>query len=224
MTPSEKMVQILEKHMEEKGWTEEQKNKHVNAFCAYVDSMLALDVFEDTGLNIKKFAKELWIMYGCGHTNEELFVSDVIALAVSTARKSKMKKHIVDDDMIFVFGSNLAGLHGAGAAAFAEKYYGAIRGRGVGRSGQSYGIPTKDQIIHTLPLNKVEQYIKRFLQYAIDHPELKFKVTQIGCGLAGFTPIEIAPLFRNAPTNCHFDKAWVQFLGVENRSYWGTVA
>jgi hypothetical protein len=73
----------------------------------------------------------------------------------------------------------------------------------------------------TLPLLKVEQYIKAFIKYARERPELTFKVTQVGCGLAGFTSAEIAPLFKGAPKNCSFDTAWKSYLG-EERAYWGT--
>ena len=123
---------------------------------------------------------------------------------------------------IFVFGSNLAGRHLAGAALEALENHGAIEGRGTGLQGNSYAIPTKNLYLATLPLLNINQYIKSFIKFATDHPELEFKVTQIGCGYAGIQPIEIAPLFRGAPINCLFDTAWKQYLGVENRKYWGT--
>lgn len=120
--------------------------------------------------------------------------------------------------MIFVFGSNLRGVHGAGAAAYAMKKHGAIWGVGVGIQGDSYGIPTKDMQIMTLPLRSVEGYVSMFIAYAFLHPELQFKVTQIGCGLAGFTKEQIAPLFQDAPANCLFDRAWESLL--PSRVYW----
>ncbi len=101
-------------------------------------------------------------------------------------------------DKIFVFGSNEAGIHGAGAAKDAFCIYGAIWGRGIGHHGQSYGIPTKDGNIETLPLSAIQVHVDNFIDYAIDHPELEFYVTKIGCGLAGYKNEEIAPLFLDA--------------------------
>ena len=114
--------------------------------------------------------------------------------------------------MIFVFGSNLAGIHGAGAALHARNEYGAKLGVGIGRTGESYAIPTKDERIKTLPLNRIEQYINGFIAYAIDHPELKFNVTAIGCGLSGYTPAAIAPIFKDAPNNCILPEEFIAIL------------
>lgn len=102
---------------------------------------------------------------------------------------------------IFVFGSNLAGRHGAGAALYAKKHHGAIYGRGAGRQGDSYGIPTKDERIQTLPLEDIKRYVDIFIAYAVANPDLKFKLTAIGCGLAGYKPADIAPMFVDAPGN-----------------------
>jgi hypothetical protein len=105
-------------------------------------------------------------------------------------------------DAIFVFGSNLAGRHGKGAALYARQHKGAVYGQGVGRQGNSYAIPTKDANLKTLPLGVIEDYVVDFLIYANDHPELTFEVTRVGCGLAGYSPEDIAPLFATAPKNC----------------------
>lgn len=110
--------------------------------------------------------------------------------------------------MIFVFGSNLAGRHGAGAALYAAKNHGAKYGVGVGRTGNSYAIPTKDSSIRTLPLDSIQPYVTEFLEYASNHPELEFQVTKIGCGLAGYTEADIAPMFTGAPSNCHLPDGW----------------
>jgi hypothetical protein len=110
--------------------------------------------------------------------------------------------------MIFVFGSNLAGRHGKGAALEARTVWGAQYGVGKGRTGQSYAIPTKDEHIQTLPLERIELEVRNFLEYACFHPELKFIVTRIGCGLAGYTSQQIAPMFRDAPTNCELSPEW----------------
>lgn len=110
--------------------------------------------------------------------------------------------------MIFVFGSNLAGRHGKGAALYARQHHGAKYGVSFGHQGNSYAIPTKDQELQTLPLTAVATYVKYFLWFAIDHPELEFEVTKIGCGLAGYQETDIAPLFKGAPPNCHLPEGW----------------
>lgn len=98
---------------------------------------------------------------------------------------------------VFVFGSNEAGIHGAGAAKTAIKW-GAAYGVGFGLSAMTYAIPTKDRAIETLPLNEIQFYISMFIEEARVYTEYTFLVTEIGCGLAGYTPEDIAPLFREA--------------------------
>ena len=92
---------------------------------------------------------------------------------------------------IFVFGSNLAGMHGGGAAHIAHKLFGAEWGVGVGPTGQCYAIPTMQGGVET-----IRPYVDEFINYAKQHPDLLFRVTRIGCGIAGFTNEEIAPLFK----------------------------
>ncbi len=94
---------------------------------------------------------------------------------------------------IFVFGSNLSGMHGGGAALVAYRKFGAVWGQGVGLQGQSYGIPTMQGGVET-----IRPYVDEFIQFAGEHPELTFLVTRIGCGIAGFTDDEISPLFKKA--------------------------
>ena len=94
---------------------------------------------------------------------------------------------------IFVFGSNLAGAHGGGAAHIACQRFGAIWGQGVGLQGQSYAIPTMQGGVET-----IKPYVDQFIEFATSHPELTFLVTRIGCGIAGFQDEEIAPLFAAA--------------------------
>lgn len=94
---------------------------------------------------------------------------------------------------IFVFGSNLAGAHGGGAARLALVRFGAIWGQGVGLQGQSYAIPTMQGGVET-----IKPYVDEFIEFALKHPDMKFFVTKIGCGIAGFTTEEIAPLFKEA--------------------------
>jgi hypothetical protein len=97
------------------------------------------------------------------------------------------------ENEIFVFGSNLAGAHGGGAALLAYKRFGAIWGQGVGLQGQSYGIPTMHGGVEA-----IKPYVDEFIAFAGQHPEYKFFVTKIGCGIAGFREDEIAPLFKDA--------------------------
>lgn len=103
---------------------------------------------------------------------------------------------------IFVFGSNLKGLHAGGAARFALDRFGAEWGNPVGMQGQSYAIPTLSNPgglkSNMLPLSIIGGYVNEFLQYAAEHKDLIFFVTPIGCGIAGFTPQQIAPLFKDA--------------------------
>lgn len=110
--------------------------------------------------------------------------------------------------MIFVFGSNLSGIHGAGAALFAKQNHGAIYGVGVGRQGNSYAIPTKDWQIQTLPLSAIKPYVEEFIKYATENPTLEFQVTRIGCGLAGYKNEDIAPMFKGVPSNCKMPLEW----------------
>ena len=94
---------------------------------------------------------------------------------------------------IFVFGSNLAGQHGGGAARVARMMFGAVMGQGVGMQGRSYAIPTMQGGVET-----IKPYVDEFIEYARKHPELTFLVTRIGCGIAGFSDKAIAPLFEAA--------------------------
>lgn len=94
---------------------------------------------------------------------------------------------------VFVFGSNLEGMHGGGAALTAYKKFGAVWGQGTGLQGQSYGIPTMQGGVET-----IKPYVDEFIQFAKEHPDLRFLVTPIGCGIAGFKPSQIAPLFKEA--------------------------
>jgi hypothetical protein len=113
---------------------------------------------------------------------------------------------------IFVFGSNLRGIHGAGSAKFAMSHHGAVWGKGVGLHGDSYAIPTKDRKIESLPLNAVAKHVKEFLKFAAAHEEMRFNIVPIGCGLAGFTPEQIAPMFEGAPENCNLPEEFRKVL------------
>ncbi|WP_420104525.1 hypothetical protein [Bosea sp. (in: a-proteobacteria)] len=102
---------------------------------------------------------------------------------------------------IFVFGSNLAGRHGKGAALYARRHHGAVYGQGVGLQGRSYAIPTKDYDLAVLPLDVIARHVGAFLAVARMMSSEQFQLTPIGCGLAGYKPEQIAPLFRDAPAN-----------------------
>lgn len=111
---------------------------------------------------------------------------------MNTKRVSPKWIDNLEENEIFVFGSNLSGFHGGGAAKLAMKF-GAIWGQGIGLNGQTYAIPTMQGGVNT-----IKPYVADFLLFTKAHPELKFLVTEIGCGIAGFTVKEIAPLFKTS--------------------------
>ena len=127
-------------------------------------------------------------MRNAGYSDDDFFNEKARASRVS-------REHIytLKPDEIFVFGSNIDGMHGGGAAAFAYRSFGAVWGQGVGLQGQSYAIPTMQGGVET-----IRPYVDEFIEFAALHPEKVFLVTEIGCGIAGFTPSEIAPLFEKA--------------------------
>jgi hypothetical protein len=102
---------------------------------------------------------------------------------------------------VFVFGSNLAGRHGKGAALWARQHRGAVYDQGIGRQGMSYAIPTKCRQLRTLPVDVIRTFVDQFIVYASQHPEIEFELTPIGCGLAGYRPAQVAPMFSDAPAN-----------------------
>ena len=104
-------------------------------------------------------------------------------------------------DPVFVFGSNLAGRHGKGAALWARQDRGAIYGRGVGYQGNAYAIPTKDRHLRVLPLPAIQCHVTDFIRFAQQRADLRFELTPIGCGLAGYQPAQVAPMFAGAPAN-----------------------
>lgn len=122
---------------------------------------------------------------------------------------------------VFVFGSNLAGRHGRGAAFTAKMQYGAIYGQGEGLQGQSYAIPTKDVAMRSLSLSAISRYVDAFLRHANKNPNVTFNVTPIGTGLAGFSHDDIGPMFANAPKNCKLPIKWkVYMMEPDNYNYW----
>lgn len=126
--------------------------------------------------------------------------------------KSNQSFHVKPDGGgIFVFGSNLKGLHGAGAAKTAHRLYGALYGFGKGFKGQSYAIPTKDHCLQTLPLPHIKRHVESFVSTTSIDDNTWYLVTAVGCGLAGYEPHQIAPLFKGA-VNCWFPDNWRPFL------------
>lgn len=117
-----------------------------------------------------------------------------------------------DGHHVFVFGSNLAGRHGAGAAWQAKRHWGAVTGVGTGLAGHSYAIPTKDIRLRTLPLAAIKTSVTGFLTYTANFPNLIFLVTRVGCGLAGYSDADIAPLFKGAPANVKLPVEWLDIM------------
>ena len=113
---------------------------------------------------------------------------------------------------VFVFGSNLAGIHEAGAAAVAFADYGAVMFKGSGLMGNSYAIPTKHRNYqYRLTLPEIQAHVERFCEFTRKRHDLKFFVTSVGCGYSRYTPSQIAPMFRSA-INCNFPKEWMPYL------------
>lgn len=133
-----------------------------------------------------------------------------------------MKGRIANDNIqtlnegeVFVFGSNLAGYHGAGAAAKAHRDFGALMGQGIGVQGDCYAIPTKGfKLSIILTLEEIQEHVNVFIEHAKQNPDKTFLVTQIGCGYAGYSPAQIAPLFKEAEEiqNIHLPESFWQIL------------
>jgi len=114
---------------------------------------------------------------------------------------------------VFVFGSNLSGYHGGGAARAAHQLYGAEWGVAEGRTGNSYAIPTvRERIAGPLSLDAIRLAVSKFLEHAQAHPEQPFFVTRIGCGLAGHKDADVAPMFNAAPANCSLPDTWANYI------------
>ena len=121
------------------------------------------------------------------------------------ARVNRIMAH---PNAVFVFGSNRTGIHGGGAAKTAHREYGIPWHFGEGMRGRAYALPTKDDHIRSLPMHAVAEHVRTFLDFARSRPDLTFAVTRVGCGLAGFTDEQIAPLFLHAPSNCELPEGW----------------
>lgn len=114
---------------------------------------------------------------------------------------------------VFVFGSNIAGRHGKGAALIAKQHFGAVQGISYGLIGRSFAIPTKNAFMKTLSLERVAHFAKMFQLDVSARPETVFYLTRIGCGLAGYTDAQIAPLFAyRLLDNILYPESWVPYL------------
>jgi hypothetical protein len=117
---------------------------------------------------------------------------------------------------VFVFGSNLLGLHGLGAAHYAYKKlgypWGKSKGYHLSSKGACYGIPTKDELLYTLDYQEIDMYVMEFKDYCEDHPTMRFFVTRVGCGYAKIPDEKMAELFKGSPDNCIFPVEWRRFL------------
>lgn len=112
---------------------------------------------------------------------------------------------------IFVFGSNLAGRHGRGAALDAKNLWNAEYGVGEGRTGRAYAVPTKDAQLRSRPLTDIKKSVEKFKEYARANDDLEFFVTAIGTGLAGYKHEDIGPMFSDCPSNCELPQPWLQW-------------
>lgn len=115
--------------------------------------------------------------------------------------------HTPEDPRVFVFGSNLLGIHGAGAARYARKL-GAELGVGEGLTGRAYALPTCYRPGEPVTYAELMVYVENFLDFARKNPQIEFFVSAVGCGIAGFDESEVAPLFMNAPENCSLPPNW----------------
>ena len=156
------------------------------------------------------------IVFAIYHTPEEIDNYETFRrVFMSDEKQNKTKKKLtgyiteLDEGEIFVFGSNGMGAHLGGAAATAVAKFGAIYGQAEGLQGQSYAINTMDGF------EVMAEQVARFIEFAREHPELKFLVTEIGCGIAGYSPEEVAPLFKDAPENVVLPEAFNKFYSVE---------
>ncbi|MGR0306682.1 A1S_2505 family phage non-structural protein [Acinetobacter beijerinckii] len=116
------------------------------------------------------------------------------------------------EDTVFVFGSNLAGIHDSGAARVAALHFAAVKGVGRGWAGQSFAIPTLNEHIQQMPLSQIEHYVDDFKIYAKNHPKMKYFLTALGCGIAGYKVSEIAPLFKGIHSNVIFPESFRPYI------------
>lgn len=182
----------------------DEKGPHEEGF--YVDKLGYIAVRRERKWGIVRVYKKSWeqvfeeLVVPCSFSTlsaalERISIVHTRQQNTTFAPQRYTPNHIswLNSNQIFVFGSNIEGMHGAGAAKDAMNLFGAEWGKGVGCTGQCYAIPTMHGGIE-----EIRPYVEDFIRYAEEHPELEFLVTPIGCGIAGFKPKEMAPLFRSA--------------------------
>ena len=125
-------------------------------------------------------------------------------------------KELNDGKHVFVFGSNLKGLHAGGAAKSAAEQWGAEMGVGEGITGNAYALPTMDENLQPLPIKIIREKVDEFIKVAENMPDKRFLVTAVGCGIAGYDPNDIAPLFITAPKNCFLPLSWLPYMSPWN--------
>lgn len=179
---------------------------HFAAMCsAYID--MTPDQVRQVAERAEQMAWEEGFL-----TDQNRFVSRDEAAAIAKQSKQAMTRYtpeMNDGAHVFVFGSNLEGRHGRGAALDAVDHWSARRGVGRGRTGDAYAIPTKGYDMQVLPLAEIKGYVQEFIDYARTKPRLTFLITPVGCGLAGYTHEDMAPLFKGVPDNCVLPQEWL---------------
>lgn len=149
--------------------------------------------------DLKQLEQEIEKIYISLTEDRKIEIKKAIRMASIKKRITPENITVLPDNHIFVFGSNLSGYHGKGAALLARKEFGAIYGNPLGLQGNTYAIPTKGvSAINSLEINTIRAFVTAFIEFAKSSPELTFWVTAIGCGLAGYQPEDIAPLFKDA--------------------------
>lgn len=120
---------------------------------------------------------------------------------------------------IFVFGSNLKGIHGAGQALTARQIHGAELGVGEGLTGDAYALPTKITPYESRSLEDIKISVDKFIEFAKSKSDWEFFIPRIGCGRAGFTDKDIGPLFSNVSENCIMPESWSQYIPSTHRKF-----
>ena len=197
---SGKAIKEMVGRLREKGWTfvyiganqdavEVAKDLDIlNSLCFCADAAGTKAMFERHHRSKDIFYSKIEHSVGMTFHDEDFFNEKAAAGRVTPDRIDGLAPN-----QIFVFGSNLQGAHAGGAARLALERFGAVWGQGVGLQGRSYAIPTMQGGVDT-----IKPYVDEFIEFAANHPEMTFMVTRIGCGIAGFVPEEIAPLFTRA--------------------------
>ena len=200
---SAEMIKELVESLSGQGWVftyigANQDSKHTAAGLGIRSTMDFKVSVEGSAMMFDKMRSSNWEYYKKVRqhkmTGEDIdFAEDFFSEKQALNRVTPANITELQPDQIFVFGSNEAGHHEGGAARFAVEHFGAVYGQGVGLQGQSYAIPTMG-----LNRNTIGRYVDEFIMFADCHPKMTFFVTRIGCGVAGFTDEEIAPLFARA--------------------------